>query len=147
MSLIYSLYSINIDWFNCGWSKKSQMADSKKLSFFKNANSQYFFDKISGIGPWVYKINWCKGHWCENRTLGGVGGQKSSDIINRCFLIKPTFISRTNECGSHKDATDVGFKNNWDHTDQLFLLNMLKMAKNSREERKKPTRKYLETIL
>ena len=73
--------------------------------------------------------------------------QKSSDIINVCSLIKPTFISRTNECGSHKDATDVGFKNNWDHTDQLFLLNMLKMAKHSREERKKPTQKYLETIL
>ena len=67
---------------------------------------------------------------------------------NLSYLInKPTFISRTNECGSHKDATDVGFKNNWDHTDQLFLLNMLKMAKNSREERKKPTQKYLETIL
>ena len=66
----------------------------------------------------------------------------------RIYMInKPTFISRTNECGSHKDATDVGFKNNWDHTDQLFLLNMLKMAKHSREERKKPTQKYLETIL
>ena len=63
------------------------------------------------------------------------------------IMYLPTFISRTNECGSHKDATDVGFKNNWDHTDQLFLLNMLKMAKNSREERKKPTQKYLETIL
>ena len=28
------------------------MADSKKSEFFKTTNSQYFFEKISGIGPW-----------------------------------------------------------------------------------------------
>jgi hypothetical protein len=40
------------------------MADSKKTEFFKIANSQIFFIKISWIGPWVNRINWCEGHWC-----------------------------------------------------------------------------------
>ena len=35
-----------------------------KTSFSSSANSQYFFMKISGIGPWVSKINWCERHWC-----------------------------------------------------------------------------------
>ena len=29
----------------------------KKMSFSSSTNSQYFFAKISGIGPWVNKIN------------------------------------------------------------------------------------------
>ena len=37
--------------------KKIKMADSKKTEFFNSANSQYFFAKILGIGPWVSKIN------------------------------------------------------------------------------------------
>jgi hypothetical protein len=36
--------------------KKSKMADSKKTEFFKIANHQYFFVKISEIGPWVSRI-------------------------------------------------------------------------------------------
>ena len=36
--------------------KKIKMADSKKTEFFKIANSQYFFVKISWIGPWVSRI-------------------------------------------------------------------------------------------
>ena len=35
---------------------KIKMADSKKNAFFKIANSQYFFVKISSIGPWVSGI-------------------------------------------------------------------------------------------
>ena len=34
-----------------------------KMSFSSSANSQYFFAIISGIGPWVTRINWCKGNW------------------------------------------------------------------------------------
>ena len=34
------------------------------MSFSSSANSQYFFPKILGIGSWVSRINWCKGHWC-----------------------------------------------------------------------------------
>ena len=34
-----------------------------KMSFSSSANSQYFFAKISFIGPWVSMINWCEVHW------------------------------------------------------------------------------------
>ena len=37
----------------------------KKNSLSSSANSQYFFMKISWIGPWFSKIYWCKGHWCS----------------------------------------------------------------------------------
>ena len=33
--------------------EKFKMADSKKTVLFNSASSQYFFGKISGIGPWV----------------------------------------------------------------------------------------------
>ena len=57
-------YPINVAWFSLGWSKKKfKMADSKKTSFSSSANSQYFFMKISWIGPWVSRIGWCKWHW------------------------------------------------------------------------------------
>ena len=39
--------------------KKFQNGRLKKTEFFNSANFQYFFAKISVIGPW---INWCKGH-------------------------------------------------------------------------------------
>ena len=35
-----------------------------KWPFFKIANSQKFFAKISQIRPWVSRIAWCEGHWC-----------------------------------------------------------------------------------
>ena len=35
----------------------------KKTLFSSSANSQYFFMKISWIGPWVRRIDWCEGHW------------------------------------------------------------------------------------
>ena len=38
----------------------------KKNTFFKTVHTQYFFAKLSGIGPWVSMINWCKGHQCES---------------------------------------------------------------------------------
>ena len=37
--------------------KKFQICQSKNTEFFKIANSQYFFVKVSGISPWVYRIN------------------------------------------------------------------------------------------
>ena len=33
--------------------KKIQNGGLKKLNFSATTNSQYFFDKILGIGPWV----------------------------------------------------------------------------------------------
>ena len=43
--------------------KKIQNGRLKKSVFFKIANSQNFFLKISWIGPWVRRIDWCEGHW------------------------------------------------------------------------------------
>ena len=43
--------------------KKFQNGWLKKNTFFKTINSQYFFAKLSGIGPWISRINWCEGHW------------------------------------------------------------------------------------
>ena len=45
------------------WKNKIQNGRLKKRSFFKIANSQYFFVKISWSGPWVSRIHWCEGHW------------------------------------------------------------------------------------
>jgi hypothetical protein len=41
----------------------------KKRSFSSSANSQYFFVKILWIGPWVSRIDWCKGHWCGSTYM------------------------------------------------------------------------------
>ena len=35
----------------------------KKNLFFKITNSRNFSAKISWIGPWVSRIDWCEGHW------------------------------------------------------------------------------------
>ena len=45
------------------------MADFSKLPSFKIANSQNFLLKILWIGPWVSRIDWCKGHWCSSTYM------------------------------------------------------------------------------
>ncbi len=68
----HPFYHINLDWFSWEWSKKNkknlkkiiQNGRFKKTEFFKIANSQKNFVKISQIGPWVSRIDWCEGHWC-----------------------------------------------------------------------------------
>jgi hypothetical protein len=37
--------------------KKGPKWPTQKTMFFKTVNSQYFFVKLSGIGPWVSRIN------------------------------------------------------------------------------------------
>ena len=67
----HPFYHVNLDWFSWEWSKKknfslkkkSKMAVFQKWPFFKIANSQKFFVKISQIRPWVSRIAWCEGHW------------------------------------------------------------------------------------
>ena len=59
--------------FSQRWSKKKiKMADlensiwpPQKNSFSSSANSQYFFMKISWIGPWVNRIDWWQVHCCD----------------------------------------------------------------------------------
>ena len=60
----HPFYHIIYDWFSWGSSKKKfKMANFSKWPFFKIANSQNLFVKISWIGPWVGRIDWCEGHW------------------------------------------------------------------------------------
>ena len=49
--------------------KKIKMADSEKLSFSKPPILNFFFSKISWIGPWVSGINWCEGHQCGSTYI------------------------------------------------------------------------------
>ena len=44
--------------------KKIQNCRLKKRSFSSPTNSEYLFSKISWIGPWVSRVEWCEGHWC-----------------------------------------------------------------------------------
>ena len=41
----------------CTQKPKTQNPKQNKMSFSSSANTQYFFAKMSGIGPWVSKIN------------------------------------------------------------------------------------------
>ena len=49
--------------------KKFQNGRLKKRSFSISANSQYFFSKFSWMGPWVSRIDWCKGHWWDSTYM------------------------------------------------------------------------------
>ena len=43
--------------------KKIENGPLKKTTLFQTVNSQYFFAKLSGMGPWVSRIDWCEGYW------------------------------------------------------------------------------------
>ena len=49
--------------------KKKKNGRLKKTTFFKIANSQYFFVKILWISRWVSRIDWCEGHWCGSTYM------------------------------------------------------------------------------
>ena len=49
--------------------KKIQNGRLKKTELFKITNSQNIFVKISWIGPWVSRIDWCEGHWCSSTYM------------------------------------------------------------------------------
>ena len=49
--------------------KKIKNGQLKKTEFFKTTNSQFFFSKISWIGPWISRINWCEGHQCGSTYI------------------------------------------------------------------------------
>ena len=70
--------------------KISKMADSKKLSFSSTPNFQYIFVKISQIGPWVSRINWCKWHQCG-----------STYMVVRLSNVSSIFFKKKCWCHSH----------------------------------------------
>ena len=73
----HPFYHIICDWFSWEsskkriffWKKKIQNGGFSKWPFFKIDNSQKFFVKISWIGPWVSRIDWCEGHWCSSTYM------------------------------------------------------------------------------
>ena len=50
----------------------------QKTSFSSSANSQYFFMKISEIGSWVSRIDYCEGHWSGSTYIVVKLSNKSS---------------------------------------------------------------------
>ena len=90
-------YPINIGRFSLGKSKKKNFFSKKKIqngrlkktSFSSSANSQYFFMKISWIGPWISKIVWCKMHMVVRLSdISSKTGKKS--IF--CAFIFPSLL-------------------------------------------------------
>ena len=89
--LTHPFYHINLGWFSWEWSKKFFFFSKKKIqngrlkksSFFKIANSQNFFAKISQIRPWVSRIEWCKGHWCSSTYMAVRLSDKSSKTAKK----------------------------------------------------------------
>ena len=69
------------------------MTNSKKLSFSKPPILNIFFPKITGIGPWVRRINWCKGHWCGSTymvmRLSDISSKTGKKCIFGVFLLHP----------------------------------------------------------
>jgi hypothetical protein len=83
--------------------------EQKKLFFLKKKNSKWptkknwvfqlrqfsiFFVKISWIGPWIYRINWCEGHWCGSSNMAVRLSNISSKTGKKCIfdVFKP-FLS------------------------------------------------------
>ena len=92
--LTHPFYHINLSWFSWEWSKKKffffekkiQNGRLKKSSFFKIANSQNFFAKISQIRPWVSRIEWCEGHRCSSMYMAVRLSDKSSETAKKCIF-------------------------------------------------------------
>ena len=76
--LTHNLWLIS-NFFFFFWKNKIQNGRLKKRSFFKIANSQYFFVKISWSGPWVSRIHWCEGHWYGSTYMA----MRLSDISSK----------------------------------------------------------------
>ena len=63
------------DWFSWGWSKKhsknkiSKMTDTKNWVLQNRQFSIFFRKKKIGIGAWVSRIDWCKGHQCGSTYM------------------------------------------------------------------------------
>ena len=62
------------------------MADSKKTSFSTTLKSWAIVAKVSQIGPWVCRVDWCEGHWWCCSTYMAV---KLSDISSKTGVGQP----------------------------------------------------------
>ena len=77
-----------------GMKQKNQNGQFKKTEIFNSPNSQYFFTKISGIGPWVSRINWREGHQCGSTYIVIRLSDVSSKMTkNALFCVFSPFLS------------------------------------------------------
>ena len=49
--------------------KKISKWPTQKIWVFQNRQFSIFFVKISGIGPWLSRIDWCEGYWCGSTCM------------------------------------------------------------------------------
>jgi hypothetical protein len=63
---------------------KIQMADLKKTIFFQKCQFSIFFTQLSSIGPWVSRIDGCKGQYCD-----------STDMVVRLSYLRPKTVKNT----------------------------------------------------
>ena len=63
------------------------MGIKQKSPFFKIANSQFFFLKISWIGPWVSRIGWCEAHWFGSTYMAVRLSEESSKTGKKCIFL------------------------------------------------------------
>ena len=93
--------------------KKIQNGRLKKTSFSSSTNSQYFFMKISWIGRWFCRIDWCEGHWCGSTymvvrlsDISSKTGKKCIFCVFRLFLSLCQTASRPHRL-SHTNALRI----------------------------------------
>ena len=128
--------------------KKIQNGRLKKTSFFNSVNSQYFFVKISWIGPWASRIDWCKGHWWGSTymvvrlpDISSKMAKKHKKCIFCLFLslfwtassmpfasINPT-SPRTDPWNFHKKILRIGDFEKWPFFESA-ILNIIFSKKN-----------------
>ena len=84
------------------WKEKSKWP-TQKTEIFNIANSQYFFTKISGIGPWVSRINWCEAQQCGSTYMV----IRLSDVSSRPYKLSHIADLRINLFYSLKDQSQA----------------------------------------
>ena len=78
------------------------MADSKKLSFSATPKSWAIVAKISQIGPWVSRIDWCKGHWfCSTHMAVRLANVSSKTGKNAFFVFLGHFWAYVGQPHGH----------------------------------------------
>ena len=109
---------------NCFEKIKFKMADSKKTEIFNSANSQYFFVKISEIGFWVNRINWCEGHQCY-----------STDMVVRLSDIRPKTGKTHKKCTSTNTYSPFIFSNHfWICMTSILFLRLISILVQTMNE-------------
>ena len=66
--------------------KKIQNGRLKKTEFFNIAKSWAISAKISWMGPWDSRIDWCEGHWFCSTYMAVTLSDISSKTVKKCIF-------------------------------------------------------------